>query len=103
MHPDPYVRYVYILSSLSRVLSIGSTTDLHRRISQHKQRLFEGFTKDYFVDRLVYFESDSSALNALTRERMLKGWRRSKKIALIERGNPGWLDLHSAGFPRGVE
>jgi putative endonuclease len=86
-------RYVYILASDSRVLYTGSTSDLGRRIYQHKHGLLPGFTRDYQVTRLVYWERHASVMRAAQREREIKGWRRSKKIALIERQNAGWLDL----------
>jgi putative endonuclease len=93
------LRYVYIMASRSRVLYAGSTTDLRRRVYQHKCRLLPGFTCDYNVDRLVYFEQTDHARAALERERQIKGWRRSKKIMLIESVNPGWLDLAVDWFP----
>lgn len=85
--------FVYILASLSGTLYIGVTNDLHRRVWQHKQHEVEGFTKEYEVDRLVYWEDFYDVRNAIDREKQLKGWRRAKKIALIERANPQWKDL----------
>jgi putative endonuclease len=87
------VFYVYILSSKSRVLYIGKTNDIKRRIFQHKSKALDGFTKKYNVDRLVYFEDYESELDAINRERQLKGWVRKKKIILIEKDNPAWRDL----------
>ncbi len=81
--------YIYILASLSGTLYIGITSNLERRIIEHKEGLVPGFTKRYGVDRLVYFEIYSDVRNAIRREKQLKGWRREKKIALIERMNPG--------------
>ena len=84
---------VYILASRSRVLYIGSTTDLIRRMHQHRTRIVKGFTRQYDITRLVYFEQTFNARAAVERERELKGWRREKKIRLIESVNPGWIDL----------
>ncbi len=65
---------------------------------EHKEGLIPGFTKQYSVHRLVYFESYDDVLKAIAREKQLKGWRREKKIALIERMNPGWKDLAKAWY-----
>ncbi len=92
------VRYVYILASQSRVLYTGITTDLHRRVYQHKLGLIPGFTHRYGVNRLVYFESTSHIRAAIERERQLKSWRREKKLRLIESMNAGWLDLSADWF-----
>jgi len=87
------VRYIYIMSSLTRVLYTGSTTDLRRRVYQHRHGLIPGFTREYSITRLVYFESTNQVRGALERERQIKGWRREKKLKLIESVNAGWLDL----------
>lgn len=84
---------VYILASRSRVLYIGVTSDLTWRLWKHKTGVFEGFSKRYHVNRLVYFERFPSMRLAILREKQLKGWRRSKKVALIEKENPTWADL----------
>jgi len=85
--------YVYLLTNRSRTLYIGMTNSLLRRIEQHKQRQVPGFTRRYNIDKLVYYETFHEVLDALAREKQLKGWSRKKKIALIERNNPGWDDL----------
>jgi len=85
--------FVYILASLSGTLYIGVTNDLHHRVWQHKQHEIDGFTKAYEVDRLVYYESFFIVSNAIARAKQLKGWRRQKKIALIESMNPQWKDF----------
>ncbi|TAK34508.1 MAG: GIY-YIG nuclease family protein [Chloroflexota bacterium] len=85
--------YVYILSSASRTLYVGVTNNLERRISAHKLGFGSGFTSMYGVGRLVYFESTTDVRVAIEREKQIKGWRRSKKIALIETMNPTWADL----------
>ncbi len=85
--------YVYILTGKSGVLYTGVTSDLVRRIWQHKQKLIPGFTQRYNLTRLIWFESGSSARGAIAREKEIKGWRRSKKVALIRLINPEWRDL----------
>jgi len=85
--------YVYIMASISRVLYVGVTNDLLRRVLEHKAGEVEGFTKRYNVNRLVHIEATSDVRAALEREKELKRWRRSKKIDLIEKSNPGWKDL----------
>jgi putative endonuclease len=88
--------YVYILSSRSSTLYIGVTNDLIKRIYEHKEKFVEGFTKRYAIDRLVYYESGGSIESAIAREKQLKGWRRERKLALIESVNPDWQDLSLA-------
>ena len=85
--------HVYILASAGRVLYVGSTSNLTRRLAEHRAGKFRGFTKRYNVTRLVYFETTTSAPAAVARERQLKGWRRSRKLALVESTNPKWRDL----------
>ncbi|MES2356399.1 MAG: GIY-YIG nuclease family protein [Pseudomonadota bacterium] len=85
--------YVYILSSKSRKLYVGVTNDLVKRVYQHKEKLVDGFTKQYQIDRLVYFEETPDVLSAIGREKQIKGWLRAKKVALIEASNPLWDDL----------
>jgi len=86
--------YVYIMSNKSRTLYVGQTTDLARRVQQHRDKTFEnGFTARYNFNRLVYFEVTDDVASAVARERQLKGWRRSRKVELIQRSNPNWLDL----------
>ena len=89
----------YILGSLSGTLYIGVTGNLHKRVFGHKFNKIEGFTNDYEVHRLLYWESFDDVLNAIDREKQLKGWRRSKKIALIKSTNPHWLDLSKEWYP----
>ena len=90
--------FVYILASRSRRLYVGVTNDLERRIYEHKQKLADGFTKMYKIDRLVHFEETSDALTAIEREKQIKGLLRAKKIALVESGNPTWEDLSEAWY-----
>ncbi len=97
MRNDPRF-YTYILASSSGTLYIGVTNNLTKRVWQHKQGEIAGFTKQYEVDRLVYFESFDDIRTAINREKQLKGRMRAKKIWLIERENPGWLDLSREWF-----
>jgi putative endonuclease len=85
--------YDYIMSSFKRVLYIGVTNDLNRRIAEHKSKLIPGFTSKYNVTRLVYFEEFHEITEAISREKVLKGWTRAKKIALIESFNSDWNDF----------
>jgi putative endonuclease len=85
--------YVYILSSYTRTLYIGVSNNIKRRVVEHKEKLIEGFTKKYDVNRLVHFETFREVNDALAREKQLKKWSRKKKIELIERDNPEWNDL----------
>ena len=83
----------YIVCSRTGTLYIGMTNDLYRRALEHKSGAIEGFASKYHCDRLVYYEDFDDVLKAIAREKQLKGWRRSKKIALIESTNPRWEDL----------
>ena len=85
--------WVYIMASMSGTLYIGVTNFIEKRVKDHNEGLIEGFSKKYRCTRLVYYESFDDVRNAITREKQLKGWRREKKIALIERSNPRWQDL----------
>jgi len=85
--------FVYILASLAGMLYVGLTDDLRKRMNQHKAGLFDGFTKKYKVDRLMYFETYGDPKMAAQRERQIKGFRREKKIALFMESNPQWKDL----------
>jgi putative endonuclease len=85
--------YVYILASKSRTLYIGITSDLETRVREHRSGIYGGFTADYKVHRLVYYERFHWVQAAISREKQLKRWRRENKIVLIERDNPTWEDL----------
>jgi len=85
--------YVYIMTNKSRTLYVGMTNDLQRRVYQHKQKLVEGFTQKYNITMLAYYEVTNEVHAALAREKQIKAWRRSKKLALIESTNPQWKDL----------
>ena len=84
---------VYIMASLSGVLYIGVTSDLQTRVRHHKAGTFKGFSKKYRCHRLVYYERYDYIQAAIGREKQLKGFTRTKKIALIESLNPRWQDL----------
>jgi len=83
----------YILASLRGVLYVGLTDDLRTRITQHKDGMFDGFTKKYKVNRLMYFETYTDSKLAAAREIQIKKFRREKKIALFAKSNPRWKDL----------
>lgn len=85
--------YVYIATNHSKTLYIGVSNNIERRMQEHKQKLIPGFTKKYNINKLVYLEESDSIKDAITREKQLKGWRRSRKIELIESVNPEWRDL----------
>ncbi len=85
--------YAYIMSNYSRVLYVGFTDDLERRVNQHKSKEFPGFTARYNLTWLVYFEHTNDAYEAIVREKQLKNMSRAKKMALVETMNPTWKDL----------
>ena len=88
------VYHVYITASRPRgVLYVGMTSNLAARAWQHRERVREGFSKRFWVDRVVYFEAHDDAHIAARRERAMKWWQRDWKIALIEEHNPTWRDL----------
>jgi putative endonuclease len=91
--------WIYILASRSRNLYIGVTNDLQRRMTEHRQRLIPGFTSRYKIFRLVHCEQFADVRDAIAREKEIKGWRREKKIWLIERDNPTWQDLAESFAP----
>ena len=88
--------WVYIMSSHSRCLYVGVTSDLHGRVWEHKNGVYEGFSKKYKTHDLVYQEFFNDIESAIAREKQLKGWTRAKKITLIEEINPSWADLSDA-------
>jgi len=88
--------YVYILASKRNgTLYIGVTNDLLRRITEHKSGQYDGFTKKYKVNQLVFFEDTNDVDVAITREKQLKKWKRAWKLRIIEEHNPDWRDLYS--------
>jgi putative endonuclease len=93
-----YHFYVYIMASKSRVLYIEMTKNLVRRVYEHRFGVVEGFTSRYNCARLIHFEVFHYVDNCISREKELKAWRRSKKVALIEAANPTWEDLAADWF-----
>ena len=86
--------YVYLMTNqANKVMYVGMTNDLVRRIYQHRNRILEGFTSRYHVDKLVYYEETSNVRAAIEREKEIKKWRREKKNTLVMKDNPNWVDL----------
>lgn len=85
--------YVYIMGSRTHVLYTGVTNDLTRRVAEHKSHSIPGFTRKYNVDRLFYYEELPDIVQAIAREKQIKGWTREKKLALIRSLNPDFTDL----------
>ncbi|MBE6818400.1 MAG: GIY-YIG nuclease family protein [Ruminococcaceae bacterium] len=86
--------YIYILTTQNnKVMYIGVTNDLQRRLYEHKHKLVEGFTKKYNVTKLVYFETTTDVYSAISREKELKGWIRKRKNELVESVNPEWKEI----------
>jgi putative endonuclease len=93
--------YVYMMGSASRrALYTGVTADLRKRVFEHKNDLVDGFTRKYKCHRLVYFEIFTSIIDAIAREKEIKGWRQEKKSKLVESKNPSWKDLAADWFPK---
>ncbi|MCF7830859.1 GIY-YIG nuclease family protein [Candidatus Gracilibacteria bacterium] len=87
---------VYILASRKNgTLYTGVTGDLENRVFEHKEKLMEGFTKKYNVQRLVYYELHESPEHAIMREKQIKKWKRTWKLNIIEKDNPQWKDLYN--------
>lgn len=85
--------YVYIMASESGTLYVGVTSNIKRRVCEHKNHLIPGFTEKYRIEKLLYFEIIEDAISAINREKQIKKWRREKKIELIDSENPNWSDL----------
>ena len=85
--------YVYIMTNGKRTLYVGVTNDLARRVYEHKHKLVRGFSKKYNLTYLAYYDETTDVMSAIEREKQIKGWRRSKKVTLIESVNPEWKDL----------
>ncbi len=87
--------YVYILASRKRgTLYIGVTRDLIRRVYEHKSGFVHGFTRQYDVKQLVWYQQCESIISAIQREKQMKAWKRDWKIELVEKTNPRWYDLY---------
>ena len=88
--------YVYLLTNWNnKVIYLGVTNNLERRLYEHKNKLVKGFTEKYNVNKLVYFEETQDVTAAIAREKEIKKWRREKKNQLVEQINPNWKDLSS--------
>ena len=85
--------YVYILASASKRLYVGVTSDLAQRVAEHKSKTYRGFTARYGIDRLVRFEEYHDSLTAIDREKKIKNMPRTRKLKLVERENPEWVEL----------
>ncbi|HYO76867.1 MAG TPA: GIY-YIG nuclease family protein [Thermoanaerobaculia bacterium] len=95
--------FVYIVSNKSHSLYVGITTDLRARFDEHRSGAYpNGFTARYHFDRLVFYEPAATLAAAAKREKEIKGWRREKKVALIQSMNPNWHDLSSRLDPLGL-
>ena len=91
--------YVYTMTNKSNtVLYTGVTNNLERRVYEHKNKLTDGFTKKYNINKLVFFETTNDIKSAIAREKQIKGWLRIKKIKLIETANPEWNNLSNEGI-----
>jgi putative endonuclease len=90
--------WVYIMTNRSGTLYTGVTSDLSRRVYEHRHGLVSGFTTEYKINRLVHAEAFRETLDAIAREKQIKGWVRSRKLALIADTNPEWRDLGEEWF-----
>jgi putative endonuclease len=86
------------MTNKSGTLYVGVTNDLKKRVFQHKQKLIEGFTKKYNINRLLYFETFGDIYSAITREKTIKGWLRKKKIDLVKSTNPAFADISEGWY-----
>ncbi len=88
--------YVYILATNdNKMIYIGITNDLKRRVYEHKVELIEGYTKKHHINKLVYYEQTTDVYSAITREKQLKKWTRYKKNTLINKFNPNWKEIET--------
>ncbi len=90
--------FVYIMTNRSKTLYTGMTSNLPRRVYEHKSKLIEGFTKKYNINKLVWFDKTNDVISAIEKEKQIKGWTRKKKINLIESMNPAWRDMSNEFF-----
>jgi putative endonuclease len=90
--------HLHVLSNVSRMLYVGVTGDLHRRLFEHKNKLVPGYSRNYNLHKLVYIEAYGNINDAISREKEIKGWLRSKKADLIKSANPWWNDLAANYF-----
>jgi len=92
--------HVYMVASRSRTLYLGVTSDILKRVWQHKNKTFKGFSSTYECNRLVWYELFALGVEAIPREKQIKRWNRAKKLALIEAMNPAWIDLAEEWYRR---
>jgi putative endonuclease len=95
--------YVYLMTNNSGTLYVGVTNNLERRVWEHKTGATEGFTKRYKISRLIYYETTPSIKAAIEREKTLKGWTRTRELALVRSANPRWKDLSDGWYPDPAE
>ncbi len=95
---NPQIAVYIMASARNGTLYIGVTSELFTRVQQHKLGVFEGFSKRYGCKTLVWHEAHATMLEAIRREKRIKGWRRNWKLALIEAENPEWRDLSDGWF-----
>jgi putative endonuclease len=96
--------YVYMMTNKNHtVIYTGVSSDLLNRVWKHKNKVYDGFTKRYNVDKLVYFEGPGDPLDAIEREKQIKAGSRKKKIELIDSMNPDWRDLYEDLIPEGYK
>jgi len=98
--PQDY--FVYILANPARMLYVGVTNNLQQRVSQHRSQAIPGYTRQYNITRLIYFETTANVKAAIAREKQIKGWLRAKKVALIESQNREWADLSEGWYSDGA-
>ena len=102
--PTSHRAWIYLLASRKNgTLYVGVTSDLRARVWQHRTGAVEGFTKQYGVTTLVYFEEFCEVRDAIAREKEIKGWTRKRKVELIETANAEWDDLAASWFERGLD
>jgi putative endonuclease len=87
------IYFVYLMTNRSGTLYVGITNDLRRRVYEHANRIKEGFTSKYLLDRLIHFEMFQDVRLAIAREKQIKAWSREKKVLLVRKSNPRFLDL----------
>ena len=85
--------WVYLLASRTATLYVGIANDRERRLREHREGAVPGFTNEYGVNQLAYWECFADPRDAIAREKQIRGWRRSRKVALVESVNPAWRDM----------
>lgn len=98
MTSNPRSYFVYVMSNTSGITYVGMTNDIHRRVREHKDGAFDGFSKRFETKNLVYLEEYEDVYDAIYREKQIKTWRKEKKRNLIKSTNPRWLDLSDGWY-----